>query len=217
MMMGFLASLSGGLVEEASIDGKFGSSNELSGKIGLKAQISNLLSSLIGGGIEAEGAGKLTDTTESHYSGVVKFPAASLFIQLRELLVEQGLVLGIATSKSASEAKFGDLIEFEGDVMPNPATQIRHLYDQLMPVIEPYFTAEVAKGDEVISQLKLAKVGKPIVIQGETFTFSDQKEIMDTYFAWLIMGIPARAKKLVRSFGRRRMRVNSRSAVSSSS
>jgi hypothetical protein len=120
MMTAFLASLEGGILEEANVEGKSADTKEKSGKASLSAKVSGLLTSVL----SLEGGGdfsrKVSESLESQYKGTVRFPNAALFIRLRDLLLEQNLVKQLDTTANLDHVKVGDLLEFQGTARPTP-------------------------------------------------------------------------------------------------
>ena len=136
MMTSFLASLEGGLIDETSLEEKTSSSKEKGRSGAGGAKVGGLLSGLLSLEANAEVSQKLSDSLEANYRSTVKFPEASLFIRLRELLRHEGLIQDFS-SIPFDELKMGALIEFGGFVSPNPAFQLRHFAQQISPLMEP--------------------------------------------------------------------------------
>ena len=91
MMTAFLASLEGGLIDETSVEEKASSGNEKKRSVKTGLKFSGILSGLVGIGADAELARKISEDFESQYKHTVRFPAATLFIRLRNLLIEKSL------------------------------------------------------------------------------------------------------------------------------
>lgn len=177
MMTAFLASLEGGIMEEANIEGKSGDTKEKSGKASLSSKVSGLLSSILsieGGG---EISKKVSESLESQYKGTIRFPNAALFIRLRDLLLEQKLVKKIDAKTKFENIAIGDILEFQGTAKPTPNYQIRRAFGQLLPLFEPYQKMSETQLEQQQVLLKNAKPNKPLKIGGEEITFQDQNHL----------------------------------------
>lgn len=137
MMTAFLASLEGGISEETSIEGKTTNSKEKSGKVSFGIKVSELISSLVGANAEADLSRKVSDNLESQYKSTIKFPNATLFIRLRNLLAEQNVIKKIDSLKSFDKVSIGDIIEVQGLTKSPPSFELRNIATQLMPVVIP--------------------------------------------------------------------------------
>lgn len=138
MMTAFLASLKGGVIEEASVESKTANSKQKSGKASVGAKISNLISAFVDANAQAELSGSLSENLESQYKGTVKFPEASLFIELRNLLVEQEIIKKINSHKEFNTVSIGDIVEIQGVTRPSPNYELRTAVSQLIPIIKPF-------------------------------------------------------------------------------
>jgi hypothetical protein len=177
MMTGFLASLEGGIVEEADLESKSGDSKEKSGNIALKAGVSNLLSGILGIGAEAELTRKVSESLESQYKGTVRFPNAALFIRLRDLLLEQKQVKLIDSRSKLTSVNIGDIVEFQGTAIPNPAYQIRHAFGQIQPLIEAYYNIADAQFDQEIVKVENTAVGSTYESGNDKIVIQNKKQI----------------------------------------
>lgn len=177
MMMAFLGSLRGGIAEEATIENKMQDTKEKAVKAQIQAKVSGMISSVIGIEGGADLSKKAVESLESQYKSTVRFPYAVLFVQLRELLIEQSLITTLDSSESLMSVSIGDIVEFQGLVVANPGYQIRHSFGQLLPVIEPYLTLMESELEPKVIQLNNTKPNKPVIIDGKEKRFQDQKEI----------------------------------------
>lgn len=172
MMTAFLASLEGGIAEEANIESKTIDSSEKSKKGSFGFKISELLSSVIGANAQADFSKKVSDSLESQYKSTIRFPNAALFIRLRNLLVEQNLIKKV-NSKNIDEVSVGDIIEIQGLAKPAPSYELRNIVNQLMPVTIPALKLQEMQIENEKSNLndiqgtKNIKGEKILKIQGE--------------------------------------------------
>jgi hypothetical protein len=176
MLMTFLGSLKGGIAEEATIESKTQGTKEKELKAQIQAKISGMLS-LVGIGGEADLCKKEVENLESQYKSTVRYPHAALFVQLRELLIEQKLIKTLDSSESLKSVSIGDIVEFQGLAVANPGYQIRHSYGQLLPAIESYLSWIESQLELQVILLNGTKPNKPVIIDGKERKFQDLKEI----------------------------------------
>ena len=176
MMTGFLASLEGGIVEEANLESKTGDAREKTASGSLGANVSSLLSGILGGGAEIGLARKVSESLESHYKSTVRFPSTALFIRLRNLLLEQGQIKVLESQQDLSDISIGDFVEFEGTGLPNPAYQIRRAFGQLVPVIESYYGIVDSQIDQKLAELETIKYGNTFEYGGEEIIIQNKKQ-----------------------------------------
>lgn len=176
MMTAFLASLEGGIIEEANIEGKTSDATKKTRKSSFGAKVSNLLSYVVDINAQAEFSKDSSENAESQYKGIVRFPQASLFIRLRNLLLEQDLIKSVSSSKDISKVSVGDLVEIQGIVKPSPNFELSRALRQLIPIVIPALQLEVTQIEHQLTDYKnLAKSGKgikKIPIGNEVFDFS---------------------------------------------
>jgi hypothetical protein len=177
MMEGFLASLEGGILEEAGVEGKAEETDERTRRASLKAGVSGLLSGIIGASGEFETAKKVAESLGSQYKGTVRFPSSSLFIRLRKLLLDAGVLTIIEDSSQFNRIRIGGIVEVPGLALPNPASQIRDAFSQLVPIIENYQRFASSQIDQKLRTLDAARVNQTIKIGGEDIRFNNQPEI----------------------------------------
>ncbi|MDD4650853.1 MAG: hypothetical protein PHQ34_01355 [Methanothrix sp.] len=177
MLMAFLGSLTGGIAEETTVESKTQGSKERATDAQIRAKVSEWISSLIGAEGEAGVSRKATESSESQYKSTVRFPQATLFFQLRELLFEQDLIEVLDSSESLESISLGDIVEFQGLAVANPGYQIRNFFNQLLPAIEPILSFTKPQLDLNMNLLKGAKPGKPILMGGKELNFQNQNEI----------------------------------------
>lgn len=175
MMTGFLASLEGGIVEEAEMERRSGDAKEKSARGGLSVSVSGLLSSVLGGGAETELARKVSEELESHYRGTVRYPTSSLFIRLRSLLLNRESIVVLDEGSDLSDIQLGDIVEFDGLAKPNPAYQIRHAFDQLFPIVVASLDMAEAEIDQKIAELAGTRKNSVIEIDDEQITIRDKR------------------------------------------
>jgi len=186
MMMAFLASLEGGIIEEANLEGKTADAKERTAKASLQAKISGILSSFLtmeGGG---EIGKKVSESLESQYKSTVRFPHAALFIRLRDILLDQEILKIIDSKDCFFDLSVGDIVEFQGLALPNPTYQIRHSFGQILPIIEPFAKLTETQLDQQLAQLKDAKPNKPIRVGNNEKVFQDQRQINNERESMLI-------------------------------
>jgi hypothetical protein len=177
MMTGFLASLEGGIIEEANLESKTGDSKEKAGSATLKAGVSNLLSGILGIGAEAELTRKVSESLESQYKGTVRFPNAALFIRLRDLLLDQKQVKLIDSQSKLASVSIGDIVEFRGSATPNPAYQIRHAFGQIQPLIEAYYNIADAQFDQEVVKVENTPVSGTYESGNDKIVIQNKKQI----------------------------------------
>lgn len=184
MMTAFLASLEGGFVDEASIESKTISTDERARSASIAARVSKLVS----GFLDAEGKGELTkkiaDSLESQYKSTVRFPNAALFVKLRDLLIEQGVIKPLRLQENFRALKTGDLVEFQGIASPNPLYQLRRAFNQLLPLFEPIKEIEVNQAEQQIAFLRTASIGQSYKESDQEIIFESQEQI-DTLITFL--------------------------------
>ena len=154
MMTAFLASLEGGVAEEANIESKLTGSTEKSKKASFKVKVSELISSVIGASAEAELSKRVSDSLDSQYKSTIKFPNATLFIRLRNLLIEQNIIKKVESSKNFDKISIGDIVEIQGLAKPNPSFELRNIVTQLMPVVVPALKIQEMQIENQKSNLK---------------------------------------------------------------
>jgi len=138
MMTAFLASMKGGLIDEASVEEKTGNTKQKSAKASVGVKISNLISAFVDANAQGEIAGSSSENIESQYKGTVKFPEATLFIELRNLLIEQQIIKIVRNSKDFGKINLGDIVEIQGITKPSPSYELRTAINQLFPIIKPF-------------------------------------------------------------------------------
>ena len=175
MMMGFLASLEGGILEEAEMESKSGDSKEKSASISLKANVSSILSTVLGAEAGGSGSKKVTENIESSYKGIVRYPTSALFIRLRNLLIEQKMLVPLASSSDFDTLNLGDIIEFSGYVTANPLYQIRRAVKQLLPIVEASTKISGAQLEHEIITLDNVKPGDKVTILDQEIIIKNKK------------------------------------------
>jgi hypothetical protein len=179
MMTAFLGSLEGGIIEEADVEGKSTDAGEKIQQASIKAKLSGLISTFVSteGGVDL--SKKLAESVESQYKSKVRISHAALFIRLRDLLVEQKQVKIIESSGCLQDISIGDIVEFQGLAVANPSYQIRSSFNQLLPILTPFVTLMDSNMEQQLIQLKEAKPKKPIIMDKQSYTFEDQRQIND--------------------------------------
>lgn len=66
--------------------------NEKAVNAQLRAKVSGMISSFLGAEADAGISKRAVENLESQYMSTVRFPIASLFVQLRELLIEEEII-----------------------------------------------------------------------------------------------------------------------------
>lgn len=177
MMTAFLASLEGGVIEEADIEGKSSNVQERAKTGSLGAKVAGILSSIVDIEGKGEFAKKVNDSLESQYKGTVRFPSAALFIRLRDLLLEQDLVKVINEDSKLEDFATGDLVEFEGQASPNPSYQIRRAFGQMLPLVELNQKLVETQTDQAIALLQDVKPNQSVKLGDMEHTFQNANEI----------------------------------------
>jgi hypothetical protein len=179
MMSAFLGSLKGGIIEEADIEGKRMDAKGKIRQLSLKAKLSGLISTLVSAEGGVESSSTLAESIESQYKSKVRISHAALFIELHDLLLKNKKVKIIDSLKCIQDVSIGDIVEFQGIVAANPSYQIRSSFNQLLPVLVPFFNLTNSNLEQQLIQLKEAKPKKPITIDKTVYTFEDQRGIND--------------------------------------
>ena len=176
MMTAFLASLEGGLIEKADIERKSGDAKERTRSVSFGVKISDLLSGIVGGGAEAGLSKKLSESLEAQYRSTVQFPNTTLFIRLRSLLMERGVLVSIGSKGDLESVSLGNLVEFQGLAIPSPAYQIRRLFSQLEPIIKAFYNIADSQLDQEVLKLETAKPGDTIKLGEEEVVIQNNKQ-----------------------------------------
>jgi hypothetical protein len=177
MMTAFLASLEGGLLEETTFESKLADAQESARTGAFSIKVANLLSNLVAPEARAELAKKVSESLEAHYKSNLRFPNASLFIRLRELLLDQEAIKVSKSAEQIGEVSVGDLVEFNGAAIPGPAYQIRRAFAQMLPIIGPINDVQIAQLDQTLATLGNAVIGQPIKIGKDTSTPSNPQDL----------------------------------------
>ncbi len=138
MMMGLLASLDEGLVEEATLEKVQGDSVQKKKGLSVGVKVSKLLSAFIDAEAKGDMSSQASHSVQSQYTSTIKYPSISLFIKLRELLKEKEYIKEMKSSSDVDSVELGDLIELGGIATPNPSLQISKVVNQLIPLIDPF-------------------------------------------------------------------------------
>jgi hypothetical protein len=176
MMNAFLASLEGGILEEANVESKTSKAKETSGKVSFGAKVSNVISALADINAQADLSRKVSDNLESQYKGTVRFPNASLFIRLRNLLIEREIIKEVITKSEFDKVSVGDIVEIQGMVKPSPNYELRKALNQLLPIIIPTLELQAAQSENELASIKNYptrnnKGKKEILIGDESFDY----------------------------------------------
>ncbi len=123
MMMGFLASLEGGIIEELNLESKVADTEERSGNASVRCKFSNILSLVMDVEGKGEFAKKFSELLESNYKSTVKFPNASLFIRLYDILKQKNFIKSIHEKNQLESISLGDIVEVEGLAVASPVYQ----------------------------------------------------------------------------------------------
>jgi hypothetical protein len=166
MMTSFLASFEDGIVEEAEKEDKQVDSDKKNASGKLQATFSDVFK-IFRANIDAEVSGESNNTLESNYKTKVKYPQAWLFNRLREFLISENKLLKIADKSELHSAKVGDIIEFEGNVSPDPNFILRNFFNQILPLIEPSLKSKIISKQIFVEQIKEIK-GNEVIEYGDT-------------------------------------------------
>lgn len=177
MMSAFLASLEGGFVEETNVEARTLDTQDKTQGLSVGAKLSGLLSNILGAELKGDLGQKVSEVLESNQKSLVKFPSSSLFVRLREILIQYGYVKSVKSSNDVSSVEVGDIVEFFGDVSPNPATQIRKVFAQLLPLMEHHSKTTVTQLEVQMAMLRDAKPGKALKLGDQEITFTDKLQI----------------------------------------
>ena len=176
MMTAFLASLEGGILEEAAVEGKTSKTKASLGKATFSAKVSDWISTLADINAQADVSRQISDNLESQYKGTVRFPNAALFIRLRNKLIEEKIIKKISSKKDLNKLSIGDLVEINGNAQPSPNYQIKKALNQLVPIAIPAIELQVKQLESQLAELKSSnknsKGNKQITIGDETFDIS---------------------------------------------
>ena len=175
MMTGLLASLEGGLVREADLERKTGDTRETAADATLRAGASGLLSGLLEAGASANLASTVSESLESHYKSTVRFPNATLFITLRNLLLQQGYIKVLDSAEDFADVAVGEIVEFEGHAVPGPAYQIRRAFSQMLPLLKSSFAMRESQIDQLIAQLEATRPNEVIEFGEEQIEVQGKK------------------------------------------
>jgi len=175
MMTAFLASLEGGLIEKADIERKSGDAKEITRSASFGVKISQLLSGIVGGGIKADFSKKMSESLEAQYRSTVQFPDTTLFIRLRSLLMEKGVLVSIHSKSDLEGTSLGNFVEIQGLAVPSPVYQIRRLFSQLEPIIKAAYNITDSQLDQEILRLETAKPGDVFKLGEEEVVIQNNK------------------------------------------
>lgn len=171
MMTSFLASLKGGLLEEANVESKTTNIKQKTGKASVGVKISNLISAFVDANAQGEVSGSSSENLESQYKGTVRFPEASNFIELRNILIEQKTIIEVKSFKDFEKVSYGSIVEIQGFSKPSPSYELRTAINQLHPIIKPFLKfQEIQLENELLNydQFRVkAKNGHEILKIGE--------------------------------------------------
>ena len=142
MMTAFLASMKGGLVEITDVETKSGTAKNKAGKGSFGAKVSNLISAFVDANAQIEGSISATNNSEQQLKGTVKFPEASLFIELRRLLTDEKVLKNIKNTGDFATIAAGDIVEFNGLAKPSPSYELRTAMNQLFPLVTPFLNMQ---------------------------------------------------------------------------
>ncbi len=184
MMTAFLASLEGGILEEANVEGKTSKTKDTSGKVSFGAKVSGWISNLADINAQADISRQVSDNLESQYKGTVRFPNASLFIRLRNLLIEEKIIKKISSKKDLNKISVGDLVEINGNAQPSPNYQISKAFNQLIPIAIPAIELEIKQLESQLTDFKKIptkniKGSKQVTIGEESFDISELSRIYE--------------------------------------
>lgn len=176
MMNAFLASLEGGILEEANVETKTSKAKETTGKASFGAKVSGLISALADINAQADVSRKASDNLESQYKGTVRFPNASLFIRLRNLLIERKIIKEVLLENDFDKVSVGDIVEIQGTAKPSPNYELRNALNQLLPIVIPTLELQVTQSENELSNIKNYptrnnKGKKEILIGDEAFDY----------------------------------------------
>jgi len=105
------------------------------------------------------------------FKGTVRFPNASLFIRLRNLLIEQKIIREISAIKDFDKISIGEIIEIQGNATLTPNHELRSAFNQLMPLLVPALKLQITQLEGELATMKKYPAknykGKQIVKVGE--------------------------------------------------
>ena len=174
MMIGFLASLQGGIVELADLEKHTEHSETKTRSTSVGVKISGLWNSIMGGGGELALGKEKARGEKEIYKSIVQYPDIALFIKLRELLLE-GNHLRIVEDRLLDEVSVGDIVEISGKALPNPSFQVRDLFKQIEPLLQAVFVANEVQLEQALLQLENAKPGDVIKVDDEEISVPNAK------------------------------------------
>lgn len=164
MMMGFLASLEGGIIEELNLESKVADTEERSGNATVRCKLSNILSLVMDVEGKGEFAKKFSELLESNYKSTVKFPNASLFIRLYDILKQKDFITSIHEKNQLENISLGDIVEVEGLAVASPVYQMRNIFNQLFPILQSIRNMTDSDLDQKIIELDNIKPAPGAVI-----------------------------------------------------
>ena len=142
MMTSFLASIDNGIIESTEVETKNYDTEKNIKKGKLQAGISGVFG-IFKAGIEGDISKEISSKLESNYKTNVKYPQSWLFNRLRNILIDSDRIIHLNESKQIADIKIGDIVEFEGIASPEPSFIMRSTFNQLLPIVEPFFKVQI--------------------------------------------------------------------------
>lgn len=137
MMTALLASMEGGIIEEAKVESKENEKQESDKGIKAKISTSSALLGLIKGELEGNSTKKISDSLESNYTTNVKYPQSQLFNRLRNVLHETSSINLLNSPDKIIAARVGEIIEITGVTLPDPSFATKNLIQQIASIAAP--------------------------------------------------------------------------------
>jgi hypothetical protein len=150
MMTSFLASIDNGIIESTEVETKNLGSEKKAKKGKLHAGISGVLG-IFKAGIDGEISNEISTKLESNYKTNVKYPQSWLFNRLRNILKESERIINLTDFKQIVDIKIGDIVEFDGIASPEPSYIMRNTFNQLLPIVEPFFKIQIRQQQNLLN------------------------------------------------------------------
>ena len=175
MMTNFLASIQGGYIEEAETS----TTDSNSTRDDIKKNKGIGFNKILRGNIGKTTSNEITEQLESHYKTNVKFPQSLLFKNLRNELTQNKQIKNVCNKDNIKKIDVGDIIEFNGIAFPDPSFVIQSFFQQLTPIIEPYYRVQITQNKQLSEMVKKASNNKPIPQNdGTRIDGTNKKEVL---------------------------------------
>lgn len=168
MMTSFLASAYNGVVDSMEVITKNDDTQKNSKKGKIHVGLSNFFG--IKADVDGEFSKEISTKLESNYKTNVKYPQSWLFNRLRTFLWESERVIHLSNKDQISDIKIGDIVEFDGIASPEPSFIMRRTFNQLLPIVEPYFKVQIQQNNYLLTLVNEVR-------KNHSFTISENEKI----------------------------------------